>query len=464
MSSSMAMHRIGSSISAALFKLPKPLTPKTLKLSTLRCLSTSSSSAAPNTHYHRPPPPPPPPSNRWSPPNQRPPPPPPPQQQQQSTPPPDLLSLCRDGKIKEAVDLLHQVGAAAADIPTIATLIAACADQNLLDAGKRLHESLTRSRFRADVDINNRILNMYSRCGSASDARRAFDRMPDRNLESWNLLIEAYASNGHGDDGLDVFENMRKLGLRPDARTFSAVLLACAAAEAVDEAFIHFASMSDEYGIAPSVEHYLGVIDVLGKSGYLYELEEFVENLPIEPNAAVWEMVMEFARVHGDVELEDRAGELMVMLDSSRTVKAKLPSPPRKRRITGLNMVDEKNRVVEFRLMTHTKSELEKLRQAKAKAKEQVYVPDTRYVLHDIDQEAKEQALMYHSERLAIAYGLISTPARTPLRIIKNLRICGDCHNAIKIMSRIVGRELIVRDNKRFHHFKDGACSCNDYW
>ncbi|KAJ6932695.1 pentatricopeptide repeat-containing protein [Populus alba x Populus x berolinensis] len=92
------------------------------------------------------------------------------------------------------------------------------------------------------------------------------------------------------------------------------------------------------------------------------------------------------------------------------------------------------------------------------------YVPDTRYVLHDIDQEAKEQALLYHSERLAIAYGLISTPARMPLRIIKNLRVCGDCHNAIKIMSKIVGRELIVRDNKRFHHFKGGKCSCGDYW
>ncbi|CAN0923230.1 Pentatricopeptide repeat-containing protein At2g15690, mitochondrial [Linum grandiflorum] len=76
------------------------------------------------------------------------------------------------------------------------------------------------------------------------------------------------------------------------------------------------------------------------------------------------------------------------------------------------------------------------------------YVPDTRYVLHDIDQEAKEQSLLYHSERLAIAYGLIST----------------DCHNAIKIMSKIVGRELIVRDNKRFHHFRGGKCSCGDYW
>ncbi|CAD5193954.1 unnamed protein product [Musa acuminata subsp. malaccensis] len=92
------------------------------------------------------------------------------------------------------------------------------------------------------------------------------------------------------------------------------------------------------------------------------------------------------------------------------------------------------------------------------------YVPDTRFVLHDIDEAAKEQALMYHSERLAIAYGLISTPPGTTLRIMKNLRICGDCHNAVKLISKIEGREIIVRDNKRFHHFRDGVCSCRDYW
>ncbi|KAL6636857.1 hypothetical protein ACP70R_024429 [Stipagrostis hirtigluma subsp. patula] len=92
------------------------------------------------------------------------------------------------------------------------------------------------------------------------------------------------------------------------------------------------------------------------------------------------------------------------------------------------------------------------------------YVPDTRYVLHDIDEGAKARALMYHSERLAIAFGLVSTPPGTPLRVMKNLRICGDCHNAVKLIAKVTGREIVVRDNKRFHHFKDGVCSCGDYW
>ncbi|KAK1643808.1 hypothetical protein QYE76_061613 [Lolium multiflorum] len=110
------------------------------------------------------------------------------------------------------------------------------------------------------------------------------------------------------------------------------------------------------------------------------------------------------------------------------------------------------------------KEAYEKVRELHEEIRAIGYVPDTRFVLHDIDEGAKERALMYHSERLAIAFGLVSTPHGTPLRVMKNLRICGDCHNAVKLIAKVTGREIVVRDNKRFHHFKDGACSCGDYW
>ncbi|KAL0715736.1 hypothetical protein Bca4012_065058 [Brassica carinata] len=105
-----------------------------------------------------------------------------------------------------------------------------------------------------------------------------------------------------------------------------------------------------------------------------------------------------------------------------------------------------------------------KLKSLGKEVREAGYVPETKYVLHDIDEEAKEKALMHHSERLAIAFGLINTPPGTTIRVMKNLRICGDCHNFIKVLSSIEDREFIVRDNKRFHHFRDGSCSCRDYW
>lgn len=374
-----------------------------------------------------------------------------------------MAALCRDRKVKEAVELLGQ--GARPDVPTLVLMLGCCDSPKLLEELKKVHDFVLRSPpLRADLQITNKVVEMYAKCGSMKDARRAFDHMPDRNMESWRLMIGGYAANGLGDDGLQLFEQMRKLGLRPDSDTFMAVFDACASAEAIDEGFIHFDSMEAEYGVEVETKHYVGLIKVIGKSGLVVEAEEFIEKLPFDPPAPIWEALVNCARIHGEIEIEDRAEEMVASLEPSKAV-TKIPTPPPKRR-SPVGMLDGKNKLGSYReAVTPGKGgAYDKSKGLNGQMKEAGYVPDTRYVLHDIDQEAKEQALLYHSERLAIAYGLISTPARTPLRIIKNLRICGDCHNAIKIMSKIVGRELIVRDNKRFHHFKDGKCSCGDYW
>ncbi|CAN0923234.1 Pentatricopeptide repeat-containing protein At2g15690, mitochondrial [Linum grandiflorum] len=284
---------------------------------------------------------------------------------------------------------------------------------------------------------------MYGRCESMIDARRVFDHMPDRNMDSWHLMINGYANNNLGDEGLQMFEQMTKLGLKPTEETFLGVLSACGSADAVDEAFIYFETMKSEFGVEPQREHYIGMIDVLGKTAFLNEIEQYIEKLPFDATVDIWEKYKNYARIHGDANPK------------------KVATPPQVK-LTAISMLEGKSRIKEYRYPALYKDD-PKLKEL-IEMKNSRYVPDTRYVLHDIDQEAKEQSLLYHSERLAIAYGLISTPARTPLRIIKNLRICGDCHNAIKIMSKIVGRELIVRDNKRFHHFRGGKCSCGDYW
>lgn len=369
----------------------------------------------------------------------------------------DLLSVSKEGKLKEAIELLGQ--GEVADAECFGVLFGLCGKLKKLEEAKKVHDYFLRSGFRGDVGLVHKVIEMYCKCGSMVDARRVFDHMGERNMDTWHLMINGYAGNGLGDDGLEMFEQMRNNGLQPNEETFLAVLESCAGADAIEEGFIHFEAMQKEYEISPKIEHYLGLIGCYGKPGHLAEALEYIETLPFEPTAEIWEAVMNYAQIHGDIDLEDRAEEILISLDPSKVDPKKIPTPLPKK-YTAISMLEGKNRVGEFRNPTLYKDE-EKIRAAN---KEQSYVPDTRYVLHDIDQEAKEQALLYHSERLAIAYGLISTPARTPLRIIKNLRVCGDCHNAIKIMSRIVGRELIVRDNKRFHHFKEGKCSCGDYW
>lgn len=99
------------------------------------------------------------------------------------------------------------------------------------------------------------------------------------------------------------------------------------------------------------------------------------------------------------------------------------------------------------------------------KLKSAGYVPELGELLHDIDdEEDKETALSVHSEKLAIAFGLMNTANGTPIRIVKNLRVCGDCHQATKFISKVYNRVIIARDRTRYHRFKDGICSCEDYW
>ncbi|XP_011626789.1 pentatricopeptide repeat-containing protein At2g15690-like [Amborella trichopoda] len=380
----------------------------------------------------------------------------------------DFVKFCREGKAKEAIEALGAIEKQGIQLDpnVIFAILEVCGDLKALEEGKRVHDYIMRCPFR-NLHMHNKLMEMYCKCGSMKEARHVFDRIPERNLDSWNLMIKGYASNDQGDEALQLFGHMRGAGVSPTRETFVSVLLACRVLESVEEGFIHFESMEKDYGVSPQVEHYARMVEVLGRSGHLAEAEEFVDGMAIPPPIPVLETLKNYASIHGDTDLVNRVEEQLIAFDPSREAqKSNAPKvlPPRKR--LGLNMLEGKNKVNEYRAGTNPQKgeTYERLKGLSGQMKEAGYVPDTRYVLHDIDQEAKEQALLYHSERLAIAYGLISTPANTPLRIIKNLRVCGDCHNAIKIMSKIVGRELIVRDNKRFHHFKDGKCSCGDYW
>lgn len=138
------------------------------------------------------------------------------------------------------------------------------------------------------------------------------------------------------------------------------------------------------------------------------------------------------------------------------------------KKVAGYSWIEVKNKTYTFLAgdVSHPLSNqiYAKLEELSSRLKGAGYHPDTSYVLQDVDEEYKEAILSQHSERLAIAFGLIGTPPGTPLQIVKNLRVCGDCHSVIKLISILEGRDIVVRDSNRFHHFKGGLCSCGDYW
>lgn len=389
-------------------------------------------------------------------------------------------SFCMEGKVKEAVEVLELLEKLhiPVDLSRYLQLMHQCGEARSLEEAKVVHRHALQHLSSLEVSTYNKILEMYFKCGSVDDALKVFNNMPQRNLTTWDTVIKKVAKNGLAEDSIDLFTQFKNLGLKPDGQMFIGIFAACSMLEDIDEGMLHFQSMSRDYGIIPTMAHFVSVVDMIGSVGHLDEAFEFIEMMPMEPSADVWETLMNLCRVHGNTELGDRCAELVEKLDPSRLkeqskagllpVKISDTIKEKEKKLASKNLLEVRSRVHEYRAGDTSHPENDKiyalLRGMRSQMKEVGYIPETKFVLHDIDQEGKEEALLAHSERLAVAYGLISSPARSPIRIIKNLRVCGDCHTALKIISKLVGRELIIRDAKRFHHFKDGLCSCRDYW
>lgn len=351
----------------------------------------------------------------------------------------DLKRLCGEGKAETALEAINEMERRGIflDSNNIIELLQACMDSKLLKVGKRVHEHIMRTPSKETTVISNKLVEMYCELGDTMIARQLFEEMPQKNLESYNKLLFGLLQNGEL-EVLDIFTQLRNHGVRPNRSTFLYVLKACAGLKAVEEGEAQFKSMSVDFGITPTMEHYVTMVDLYGRSKNLMKARDFISEMPIQPSSIIWETLQKYSKI----EPISSSG---LNLSNKRKIKS--------------NLISNQKRMNPDRSRAY-----EKLWSLNKEVQEAGYVPDTRFVLHDIDEEAKEKALLYHSERLAIAYGLISTPHGTTLRVIKNLRICGDCHSFIKILSSIEKREIIVRDNKRFHHFKDGKCSCGDYW
>ncbi|KAF3631709.1 Pentatricopeptide repeat-containing protein [Capsicum annuum] len=392
----------------------------------------------------------------------------------------ELEDFCKEGKVKEAVEVLHLLEQqhVTVDLSRYIMLMDACSEDKSLEDAKSVHEHLVRSHPHLEIKMYNKILEMYGKCGSMNDAFLVFRKMPQRNLTSWDTMITWLGKNGLGEDAIELFGEFKKTGMKPDGQMFLGVFNACSVVGDIVEGMLHFESMSKDYGIALSIEQYVGVVDMLGSAGYLDEAMEFIERMPTEPSIEVWEIMMNLCRIHGNLELGDRCAGIVELLDPSRldeqskagflAVKASDIAKEKEKKKSAQSLLEARSKVHEYRAGDRSHPDHEKiyelLRGLKQLMKEDGYIPETKFVLHDVDQETKEDALMAHSERLAFAQGLMNSSARSPIRIIKNLRVCGDCHNALKIASRLVGREIIMRDAKRFHHLKDGLCSCRDYW
>ncbi|KAJ1287748.1 hypothetical protein BS78_02G034000 [Paspalum vaginatum] len=372
---------------------------------------------------------------------------------------------------------------------TMVSVLTASAEIGALALGRRVHVYLTKVGLVGNSHVGNALIDLYAKCGGIEDARKVFEEMgTGRTVVSWTSLIVGLAVNGFGKEALELFNLMEREKLVPTEITMVGVLYACSHCGLVDDGFMYFDRMKEEYGIAPRIEHLGCMVDLLARAGKVKEAYDYILTMPLEPNAVVWRTLLGACAMHKKLELGEAAWARLVELDPGHSgdyvllsnlyaavgrwadvhVLRKTMVNDGVRKNPGHSLVELRNSVYEFVMGDRSHPESEQIYRMLAEIADRLrregYIPHTSNVLADIEEEEKETALNYHSERLAIAFALLKSLPGTPIRIMKNLRVCGDCHTVIKLISKIYGREIIVRDRSRFHHFKGGSCSCKDYW
>ncbi|KAF2285029.1 hypothetical protein GH714_036027 [Hevea brasiliensis] len=400
-----------------------------------------------------------------------------------------ISGYAKNGYAEEALELFRHMITKnfRPDSITVTSGILACAQMGSLKLARWMSDYVSRTEFRKDVFVNSALIDMFAKCGSVDLACSVFDKSLDKDVVLWSAMIVGYGLHGCGQESIDLFEAMRQAGVCPNDVTFVGLLTACKNSGLVEEGWKLFHHMRD-YGIEPRHQHYACVVDLLGRKGYLDRAYGFIRNMPIEPGVSVWGALLSACKIHHNVTLGEYAAEQLFSLDPFNTghyvqlsnlyASARLWDRVVKVRVLmrqkGLGKdvshsvieINGKLQAFQFGDKSHPRSNeiFEELQNLERKLKEAGFSPHKESVLHDLNDEEIEETLCNHSERLAIAYGLISTPPGTKLRITKNLRACVNCHAATKFISKLVNREIVIRDTNRFHHFKDGICSCGDYW
>ncbi len=396
----------------------------------------------------------------------------------------------QNGRSNEALVLFREMQAlnVRADEFTLASVVGACGDMGAFDLGKWVHSYIDKEGIDIDIVLGTSLVDMYSKCGSLDDAIRVFEGMSKRDVMAWSTMIGGYAIHGFGEKALKVFHAMKSANVRPNSVTFTSVLCACSHSGLIKEGCQYFNSMSSDYGILPQIEHYGCMVDLFCRAGLVLRAHEFIRKMPVVPNAVLWRTLLGACRTHGHKELGESISREVLVLEphsaenyvlvsnvyaslgrwSSVSNIRSLMKDKKAKKQHGCSSIEVGFVVHQFVMGDESHPETGEiyrmLDQMARKLKLEGHVATTTDVLHDIDEEEKEHALGLHSERLAIAYGLLHLSKDSKIRIVKNLRVCSDCHSIIKLISSVYKRDIIVRDRIRFHHFREGKCSCNDYW
>ncbi|PIN23919.1 hypothetical protein CDL12_03345 [Handroanthus impetiginosus] len=403
-----------------------------------------------------------------------------------------IVGLAQHGRFDEAFGYfreLQRVGMRPNEV-SLTGVLSACAQAGALEFAKIIHGFIEKLGLIWITPVNNALMDTYSKCGSVDVARLVFQTMPGKkSIISWTSMIVGLAIQGYGEEALCLFHEMEESGIKPDGVAFVAILYACSHAGLVEQGCEIFDKMSKLYGITPEIEHYGCMVDLYGRAGELSKAYNFITQMPIPPNAIIWRTLLGACSFHGNIKLAEKVKKRLseldpnhcgdhVLLSNIYAIAGKWKDVATVRRsmaelkldkTPGWSMIEEDKNMYTLIAGTKedavTKEAYEKLKEIMLRLRvEGGYVPEVVNVLHDIEEEEKEDAIVTHSEKLAVAFGMTRLAKGSIIRIVKNLRVCKDCHNVMKLISKVYKVEIMLRDRSRFHSFMNGVCSCRDYW
>ncbi|KAJ8752649.1 hypothetical protein K2173_005538 [Erythroxylum novogranatense] len=368
---------------------------------------------------------------------------------------------------------------------TFASAMSACAKLGAPNYAQWVHQLLVEKRIVLNHILSAALIYMYASCGRIQAAKDMFYSVPRIDVSIWNSMIKGLAVHGLAFDAIEVFSKMEMENVLPDSITFLGILTACSHCGMVTEGGQYFDLMRFRYSIRPQLEHYGAMVDLFGRAGLMEEAYAMIKAMPMEPDAIIWRALLSACRTHkwaelGKFAIENisrlRSGDFVLLSNiycsQSRWECAQEVRETMKKKgvhkVQGKSWFEWAGKIHQFIAgdKSHPESEAmyKVLEGLMKRTKLEGFVPATDLVMMDVSEEEKEENLYHHSEKLALAYGILKTSPGTEIRISKNLRVCYDCHNWIKMISRMLNRVIIIRDRIRFHQFEGGSCSCADYW
>ncbi|KAG6668541.1 putative pentatricopeptide repeat-containing protein At5g52630 [Carya illinoinensis] len=404
-----------------------------------------------------------------------------------------IVGLAQNSRPIDALSMFAEMRACdvASTIYSVSGSLRAVAEIAAWEQCRIIHAHAVVTGLDSNVIVGSALIDGYGRAGFISDAREVFDEnFPVMNIVGWNALMAGYAQHGDNNMTLRLFNSMEARGLVPDEYSFLAVLTSFCNAGLAVESEQWMNRMKVDYGLEPGLEHYTCLVGALGRAGRLKEAERLAMTIPFVPDAAVWRSLLSSCAYHGAadmawtmarklLELNPHDDSAYVIATNVLSVAGRWDEVAEVRKMMkdrgvkkegGRSWVEVQGKVHVFlagdRRHERTEEIYEKLAELMEEIEKLGYVPVWKEMLREVGEGEKREALWYHSEKLAVAFGVVSgaAPPGKALRIVKNLRICRDCHEAFKYFSRILEKEIIVRDVNRYHRFSYGSCSCGDIW